>query len=119
MEPHVQEYRRLITYRGMVRDLVACPQFPEWCHTLDLTPSSPDVDEREHLESHGRINAVGEIATDIAETAAIAGNVVHNLFMAGNNDGTEDLGLYQAIASAAVHASVAHLVDIGKLKVTP
>lgn len=120
MEPEVQDESHLIAYRDMVRDLVVCRDFNEWCNILGLTPSSPDVDDREHRESHLRLQAVQTIAPDVAQVSALAGNVVHNLFTAYCEDSErarEDFPLYMAIATQVAHACVVYLVDKGKLKI--
>lgn len=116
MDSEVQGGANLVVYRSMVRNLVACAEFEQWCQTLNLVPASEEVDEWEHRQSHSRINAVQSIQTEMAEVAALAGLVAHGLFDGACEDGSHS-ELYQHIAVAAVQAAVIRLVDQGKLKV--
>jgi hypothetical protein len=103
-------------FRAMVRNVASCEDYYVICERLDLVPSSPEVDAREHLDAHARYGAVKPIIDAIAESSALAADVIHALCTGSTTD-EGDLAMYTAIAHACVAGAIIRLVDMGKLRV--
>jgi hypothetical protein len=118
-------------YRDMVRDLVACSDFSEFCLRLGLVPSGPDVDLLEHRRHHARVAAIQPIVPAMNDAAALAARVIHDIFHSVPSDENDepdededddaeecDTSQVLAISQLAATATILHLVAQGKLAVT-
>ncbi|MFI9271842.1 hypothetical protein ACIGXM_14145 [Kitasatospora sp. NPDC052896] len=103
-------------FRDMVRDVVACSDFPRFCNSLGLVPSSEEVDDREHRDSHKRIDRVQPILDEITATAVLAADTVHALFT-GSCEDDDEMDVYVAISRICVTGAIIRLIDQGKLQV--
>jgi hypothetical protein len=112
----VQE-REHIVARQMLRDIVQCSDFTQILKSLGLVPPSPDVDEREHMASHARLDATYLVADDICSTADVAADVLLRLGAMGAPSGptTDERAYIQAMARSACLATITHLVSTGVL----
>lgn len=109
-----------VVFRGMLRDIVACDDFSDACRMLGLIPSSPDVDEVEHLQSHQRLELFGDVADEALAHAEIAGDVLYRVICAHHDcagHSEQAKAMYQFICRTAVATVTAHLLEDGTLAV--
>ncbi|MEV7902197.1 hypothetical protein [Streptomyces anulatus] len=108
-------------FRGMLRDIVACRDYREVCRKLGLVPASPDVDRREHYQSHARMEGFDVMADDVFLHADVAGQVLYRLSRVhqADDDGDHEIErqVFQAISRTAVATVIAHLLEQGRLGV--
>lgn len=114
-----KEIQRVSVMRNMLRDLAQCNDFDKMCLLVGLTPSGPDVDTKEHLASHNRIDAVQAISSYVGETAEIAGELMLRVNCATTEEkpDEDDYQSYRQLSRAVCIATVLHLVDRGVLEV--
>ncbi|MEU1816061.1 hypothetical protein ABZ543_12820 [Streptomyces roseifaciens] len=105
-------------FRGMLRDIVACADYPQVCQRLGLVPASDDVDRMEHYQSHQRLIDYLDVAEPAICHAAVAADVLYSLTHLADGDSDDaERELFHFIARSATSAVIAHLLHIGVLAV--
>lgn len=110
----------LLLKRQLVWDIVPCKQVQEMMPKMGLIPASESGNNREHKDSHKRLNNLGLIEEHVVRTAVLAGEVVGRAIL--ENQGIEVSGLddpqlqqYMKAVQAGVVGSISVLIDGGVL----
>jgi hypothetical protein len=107
-------------FRGMLRDIVACDDYPEVCRKLGLVPAGPDVDSIEHYKSHERIDEFNKVADEAFPHAEIAADLLYRLVRLGNPEAVDDdceRVMFTVVSRTAVATVNSHLLEKGTLGV--
>ncbi|NIY68025.1 hypothetical protein [Streptomyces malaysiensis] len=107
-------------FRGMLRDIIACPDYTDVCQILGLVPAGPEVDEAEHQQSHVRIEEFLPVAEDALVHADVLAEVLFQLTHMGECD-TEDSAdgrlMFRFVSRTAVSTVISHLLQKGALEI--
>lgn len=109
---------------SMLRDIVACRDYPAFCAALALVPPGPDVEALEHRQSHRRLARVEPIAERLAVLGSLAGDVMYAVGRVsspgcGNEDeDAERRRSCRAFAHAVSVVVISSLADSGHLEVS-
>ena len=108
----------LLLKRQLVWDTLPCAKAPEFLPKVGLLPASESGNQKEHRDSHIRLNSIAPIQNHVLRTALLAGEVVGRAIL--DNQGIGEVGIedpqlqqYIKAVTAGVQSTLASLVDGG------
>lgn len=105
-------------------DIAPCDSAEQVAIKIGLQPASSEVEEMEHFQSHGRLQAVAMLAPVIQMTSVFSAEVVRGAMMVEHGDAIGDEQILEAeklapLIFATALAIIAELNDVGLIHLGP